>query len=203
MVLRVHSSVNKKTIKNKERSMRHHQKRTNWRARGLLTFSFSALLAVTAAFNAVAQESTGPEKVGIVYLMTGDQFVEIPRSTGKKKTAMLITANSKIRMQFKGAKADFVVEGGKSPIFSVLLPSGDTNSLHLYPMSLKKKKREAVIGTGGSIYGESTAGAETLPVDFRKNGEDVFLIEPSTPLKPGEYAFAFAGANEFFCFSVK
>ena len=152
---------------------------------------------------AAAQEATGPEKFGVVYVMKGDDFVEIPRESGKKKTAMLITANSKLRMQFKGPKAGFAVEGGEPPAFAVLLPSGDTNSLRLYPMSLKKKNREAVIGTGGSIHGESSAGAETLPVGFKSKGNDVYVIEPSMPLKPGEYAFAFAGANEFFCFSVQ
>lgn len=151
----------------------------------------------------VAQAATIPEKVGIVYLIEGDGFAEIPRTMGKKKTAMLITANSKLRMRFNGKSSDLVVEKASAPRFAVVLPSGDTSKLLLYPLSVKKKFREAVIGTGGSFYGESSAGAESLSLDVTKKSNDLFEIAPAVPLSPGEYAFGFVGSNEYFCFSIQ
>jgi len=121
---------------------------------------------------------------------------------GKKKNALLIAAISKLKMQFADKSSAFVVDGSSPPTFAIVLPSGDTTDLVLYPLSTKKNNRFAVIGTGGGFYGESSTGAETISLDFSKQDDDVFHITPSRSLAAGEYAFGFAGLNEYFCFSV-
>ena len=170
----------------------------------LFTAFCLALVLNFALISAGMSQGTAlPEKVGVVYLVEGDEFTEIPRIMGKKKTALLITANTKLRMQFAGKSSDFIVDRASSPTFAVVLPSGDTSELSLCPLSVKKKKRNAVIGTGGGFYGESSTGAETRSLDFTKQGDDLFHITPVASLDPGEYAFGFEGSNEYFCFSVR
>jgi hypothetical protein len=159
-------------------------------------------LGLSAVASLEAQKPPQPEKIGVVYQLQGDSLTEIPRLTGKKKTSTFITARSKIRMELRGATSDTKIDGDSSPAFVVALPTGDISKLLLFPLKAGGNKREAVIGSGGSIYGESAAGAETLPLDVVKEGAEVYRIMPAAALKSGEYAFAFAGANEFFCFTV-
>jgi hypothetical protein len=178
-----------------------------------LRFSFSVnifaacfavlILNFTLVPAGMTQTAGVPEKVGVVYQVEGERFTEMTRTMGKKKTSLLITANTKLRMRFDGKSSDLVIDRSSSPRFAVVLPGGDTNKLLLYPLSVKKKYREAVIGTGGSIYGESSAGAETISLDFTKHSDDLYNITPAAPLTAGEYAFGFVGSNEFFCFSVQ
>ncbi len=148
------------------------------------------------------QNPIAPAKIGVVYHVQGDSLRELPRVTGKKKTATFITARSKLRMEFQGKTSNISIEDS-NPTFTILLPSGDITKLSLYPLNLKGDKREAVVGTGGSLYGESVIGAQTLPLDSVKEGADVYRVTPASALKPGEYALAFAGSNEFFCFTVR
>jgi hypothetical protein len=112
-----------------------------------------------------------------MYYVERDSLVELPRVTGKKKTSTLITARSKVRMELAGRTAGANVNESK-PTFTVFLPGGDIRKL-------------------------AATGAETLPVDATKAGEDVYQVSPSTGLTTGEYALAFAGSNEFFAFTVR
>jgi len=161
------------------------------------------LILAAAVVNAEPQNTQTPQKIGVLYHVRGESLTELPRLTGKKKTAKLITARSKLRMELQGKTSTIIVEDAK-PTFVVSLPSGDITKLSLYPLTVTGNNREAVIGTGGgSIYGESTTGAETLLVDSSKAGADVYRITPSAALRPGEYALAFAGSNEFSCFTIR
>lgn len=153
--------------------------------------------------DAEAQKPPQPEKIGVVYQLQGDSLTEIPRLTGKKKTSTFITARSKIRMELQGGTSETKIDKDSNPTFAVALPTGDISKLLLFPLKVGGNKREAVIGSGGSIYGESAAGAETLPLDVVKASSDSYRITSAAVLKPGEYAFAFAGSNEFFCFTVR
>jgi hypothetical protein len=153
--------------------------------------------------DAQAQGSTTPAKINVVYYVQGESLTELPRLSGKKKTSLLITARSKIRMELQGKTSDIKVEEDSKPTFMAILPSGETTRLLLFPLRVSGSKREAVVGTGGGLHGESGGGAETLPLDFVKQGSDSYRITSSAALKPGEYAFAFAGSNEFFCFTLR
>jgi hypothetical protein len=166
---------------------------------------FTALLIGMGLRFAVAeaQMPIRPEKIGILYLLQGDSLTELPRVSGKKKTGLLITARSKVRMELQGKTSDVLIEGNAKPTFAVTLPNGDTSKLLLFVLKAKGKTREAVVGGGGGLAGESTAGAETIPLDFEKESADTYRITPAAALNPGEYAFALAGSNEFSCFTVR
>ena len=158
-------------------------------------------VSVPTVLEPAFQTPTTPKKIGVLYHSQGESQVELPRVTGKKRTARLITARSPIRMEFQGNTSAIKIEGS-NPTFVILFPSGDITKLSLYPLNVNKNSREAVVGTGGSIHGESLAGAQTLPIDIVKESADSYRIASAAPLKAGEYAFAFAGSNEFFCFTA-
>lgn len=153
--------------------------------------------------DAEAQMPIRPEKIGVLYLLQGDSLTELPRVSGKKKTGLLVTARSKVRMELQGKTSDVMIEGNAKPTFAVTLPNGDTSKLLLFVLKAKGKTREAVVGSGGGLAGESTAGAETIPLDFAEESADTYRITPAATLDPGEYAFALAGSNEFSCFTVR
>jgi hypothetical protein len=170
--------------------------------RALYLIVVCCLILAAPVSNAEPQNTQVPQKIGVLYQVHGELLTELPRLTGKKKTATLITARSKLRMELQGKTSTIILEDAK-PTFVVSLPGGDITKLSLYPLTVSGSNREAVIGTGGSIYGESTTGADTLPVDASKAGADVYRITPSAALRPGEYALAFGGSNEFSCFTIR
>jgi hypothetical protein len=117
---------------------------------------------------------------------------------------------------FRGSQEMLIVAGTTSPVqfhegevprfvVQVLLPMQLPTEYELFPLVIRKKERQrAVVLTDQGFWTEN--GSRGFHLRVRRYGQNSFLILPSSPLPPGEYAFKYGLAawksKDLYCFTV-
>ena len=153
-----------------------------------------------------------PEQIGIPYL--------VEAATGKFLPLERQRVNSALRMRamgFGGARGVVQFDGKASPIrvsaASVRLvvrlasmPPMPGSEINLDVLVTKKKTREIVQVKAGSIFAgggaQTTRGESDIDLKFRPSGNSVLFMEPSLPLKPGEYVVTLKSGGYAYLFGV-
>lgn len=157
---------------------------------------FIALLFIN---NAVAQEATVPEP----------DFINVPAYFVKGTSDLKNFTKENATIKSKVASAYYDLEGTASNTrikssddYILIVKAGDmdpSNSVILYRLEVKKKKRSALLGTG-SITGKVDMSGSKVNYTLEKLSGKVFKIVPSQKLEPGEYLFQ-SGMN-FYTFGI-
>jgi hypothetical protein len=153
------------------------------------------LLLSVAAVAAWGQKYNGPmpEKEDLPYIVQADNLVPTEAGTaqeqkGKKKDETLYT----IAGAGSSAKTPLA-----SPIFIVKVKDLVPEKLGLYRLEVRNGRREITIQTG-----KHAKVQETLRVDVKKIGDDLYRIEVGVSLPNGEYSLSPQGSNDVYCFAV-
>ncbi|HVO99012.1 MAG TPA: hypothetical protein VMT15_13135 [Bryobacteraceae bacterium] len=151
------------------------------------------LLATLVSGLALAQKYDGPRppKKDMIYIVHADNL--IPTETneaseeGKKNDPVytIAGANSPARTPLA------------EPIFILDSESIRPDSVELYRMDVKSGHREVKV-SGGSRRG----GNKALRLSVTKLDRNLYRLEASETLDPGEYSLSPAGSNKVFCFAV-
>ena len=149
-----------------------------------------------------------PDVLGMVYLLNSESksLVPLEKQTVKIKSRGIVTSTG--YLEAKGAKSPVRLKADQPLEFVVSLASGvDPNKFQLYPLTLRKKNREAILGKA-SVKGEEI-GATAIPITVKKYGE-AYKFTVSQKLAPGEcglttikFESIFSDdAKEVFCFGI-
>jgi hypothetical protein len=140
-----------------------------------------------------AQKYDGPRppKKDVIYLVHADNL--IPTESGEaeqsgKKNDNLYT--------FPGASSPARTPLAE-PIFIIDTDSIRPDSIELYRMDVKGGRREVRV-SGGSRH----SGSKALRLSVTKLDKDLYKLEASETLDPGEYALSPTSGNHVFCFEV-
>lgn len=140
-----------------------------------------------------AQKYDGPRppKKDVIYLVHADNL--IPTESGEA--------------QQEGKKNDnlYTYPGASSPartplaepIFIIDADSIRPDSVELYRMDVKGGHREVRV-SGGSRH----SGSKALRLSVTKLDKDLYKLEASETLDPGQYALSPSSGNHVFCFEV-
>ncbi len=153
------------------------------------TLSLLALLSGLA----LAQKYDGPRppKKDMIYIVHADNLVP--------------TETSDATEQGKKNDPTYIVSGANSPsrtplaepIFILDSDSIRPDAVELYRMEVKSGHREVKVSGGSKKYGN-----KALRLSVTKLDRNLYKLEASETLDPGEYSLSPAGSNKVFCFAV-
>ena len=150
-------------------------------------------IVLSLSMLAWAQKYDGPRppKKDVIYLLHADNLV--PTESGEaqqegKKNDTVYT--------FPGASSSARTPLAE-PIFVIDADSIRPDSVELYKMDVKSGHREVRV-SGGSRH----SGSKALRLSVTKLDKNLYKLEASETLDPGQYALSPSSGNHVFCFEV-
>ena len=148
------------------------------------------LLAFAVVLTATAQKYTGPRppKADLPYLKHADNLIPTEAANAKEEkkkddTLYVVVGAS------SSAKTPLA-----SPIFLFLAAKLVPERLQLFKLDTKSDHRE--------ILFSPKHPPKAIRVEVTRLGSDLYRIEVSESLEPGEYSLSPEGSNQVFCFQV-
>jgi len=141
----------------------------------------------------LAQKYDGPRppKKDMIYLVHADNL--IPTETGEAKEE---GKKNEPVYTFPGTNSPARTPLAE-PIFMIDSDSIRPDGVELYRMDVKSGHREVKVSGGSKRYGN-----KPLRLSVTKLDRNLYKLEASETLDPGQYSLTPAGSNKVFCFEV-